>query len=101
MTKIDFTAPAELFPSRNRAISQRVKYRRFNKAAEAIQFAMEQLPPIDLLATWLAIDHGHLFPWRTSLWLRLNRLGRCRRWCRSGSGGRWCDRLWAGRGRLW
>jgi hypothetical protein len=23
--------------------------------------AMEQLPPIDLLATWLVIDHGHLF----------------------------------------
>jgi hypothetical protein len=60
---------------------------------------VEQMLPIDLLTNWLAIDHSHLFPWRTSLWLRLNKLGRCRRWCRARSGGRWCDRLCAGRRR--
>jgi hypothetical protein len=55
--------------------------------------AVEQMLPIDLLTNWLAIDHSYLFPWRTSLWLRSNKLGRCRRWCRARSGGRWCDRL--------
>ena len=60
MTKIDFAAPAELFPSRNRAISQRVKYRRFNKAAEAIQFAMEQLPPPLLLGATIVMDDARL-----------------------------------------
>jgi hypothetical protein len=40
--------------------------------------AAEQMLPIDLLTNWLAIDGSHLFPWRTSLWLRLNELGRCR-----------------------
>src|SRR5947209_6147379 len=37
---------------------------------------VEQMLPIDLRTNWLAIDHSHLFPWRTSLWLRLNKLGR-------------------------
>jgi hypothetical protein len=62
--------------------------------------AVEQMLPIDLLTNWLAIDDSHLFPWRTSLWLRLNKLGRCRRWCRARSGGRWCDGLCVG-GDLW
>jgi hypothetical protein len=57
MMKVDFSAPAELFPSRNRNVSQRVRYRRFAKAAEAIQFAMEELPePLLLGATIVTND---------------------------------------------
>ena len=37
MDKFDFSAPAELFPSRNRKVANKVKYRRFEKAAEAIR----------------------------------------------------------------
>jgi hypothetical protein len=38
--------------------------------------AVEQMLPIDLLTNWLAIGDSHLFPRRTSLWLRLHKLGR-------------------------
>jgi hypothetical protein len=60
MTKFDFGAPAELFPSRNRKISQRAKYRRFDKAAEAIQFAMEELPAPLLLGATIVMDEVRL-----------------------------------------
>ena len=32
MNKFDFSAPAELFPSRNRKIANKIKYRRFDHA---------------------------------------------------------------------
>ena len=52
MDRFDYTAPAELFPSRNRKIASKVKYRRFDRAADAIRFAMEELPePLLLGAT--------------------------------------------------
>ena len=60
MSKFDFSAPAELFPSRNRKISQRVRYRRFDKAAEAIQFAMEELPEPLLLGATIVMDDTRL-----------------------------------------
>jgi hypothetical protein len=60
MTKFDFSAPAELFPSRNRKVSQRVRYRRFDKAAEAIQFAMEELPGPLLLGATIVMDDVRL-----------------------------------------
>ena len=50
MHKFDFTAPAELFPSRNRKIANKVKYRRFDHAADAIRFAVEELPEPLLMA---------------------------------------------------
>ena len=52
MSKFDYTAPAELFPSRNRKIATKVKYRRFDQAADAIRFAVEELPEPLLLGAY-------------------------------------------------
>ena len=60
MTKFDYGAPAELFPSRNRKIKQLVKYRRFDRAADAIRFAMEELSPTLLLGACIEIDEVRL-----------------------------------------
>ena len=60
MSKFDYSAPAELFPSRNRKIKQVMKYRRFDKAADAIQFAMEELPTPLLLGAVIVIDEARL-----------------------------------------
>jgi hypothetical protein len=60
MSKFNYRAPAELFPSRNRKSRQPVKYRRFETAAHAIQFAMEELPPLALLGAFIEIDEARL-----------------------------------------
>ena len=70
MEKFDFSAPAELFPSRNRKIPSRVKYRRFDKAAEAIRFAVEELPEPLLLGAYIQIDEQRLRPQGDSRALR-------------------------------
>jgi hypothetical protein len=58
MAKFDYRAPAELFPSRNPKAKQRVKYRRFDTAADAIQFAMEELPVPALLGAFIEINEA-------------------------------------------
>jgi hypothetical protein len=60
MDNFDYGAPAELFPSRNRKVANKVKYRRFDKAAEAIGFAVEQLPEAQLLGAYIQIDEQRL-----------------------------------------
>ena len=60
MDRFDYTAPAELFPSRNRKIASKVKYRRFDRAADAIRFAMEELPEPLLLGATIEIDERRL-----------------------------------------
>ena len=60
MEKFDFDAPAELFPSRNRKIVNKIKYRRFDRAADAIRFAVEELPEPLLLGAYIQIDEERL-----------------------------------------
>lgn len=60
MAKFDYSAPAELFPSRNRKIKQTVKYRRFDQASRAIQYAMEELPAPLLLGAFIEIEEARL-----------------------------------------
>src|SRR5512135_8304 len=58
--KFNYDAPAELFPSRNRKIVNKIKYRRFDRAADAIRFAVEELPEPLLLGAYIEIDEARL-----------------------------------------
>ena len=46
MLTFDYGAPAELFASPRRVGRSALKYRRFATSAEAIQFVVEELPPL-------------------------------------------------------
>jgi hypothetical protein len=55
MTGFDYNAEAELFPTRT-GKHRPVGYRRFARAADAIRFAIEELPPELLIGTCLEVD---------------------------------------------
>jgi len=57
MVGFDYNAEAELFPSRYlKSRRQPIRYRRFGHAADAIRFAIEELPPEFLLGACLEVD---------------------------------------------
>jgi hypothetical protein len=55
----DFMAEAELFPGKvGRSKNAGSRYRRFDRASEAIRFAIEELPHAILLSTTLEIGEN-------------------------------------------
>jgi len=56
----DYNAPAELYPGRNRKSAKKASYRRFETAADAIRFAVEELPEPLLLGACIEINEQRL-----------------------------------------
>ncbi len=57
MADFDYNALAELFPNRGRMRQrQSFGYKRFAKAAQAIRFAMEDMPPSCLVGAFLEVN---------------------------------------------
>lgn len=56
MMKFDYNAPADLFPGRSKMRTRSIGFRRFDTAAEAIRFAVEQMPSDLLIGSVLEAD---------------------------------------------
>jgi hypothetical protein len=53
----DYDLPAELFMPKHKGIRRRATphYRRFATAAEAIRFAVEEMPAVRTLGAWMQV----------------------------------------------
>jgi hypothetical protein len=56
MNTFDYGARAELFASRRYAKNNQAQYRRFNTAAEAVRFVIEDLPTAARPGSYLEVD---------------------------------------------
>jgi hypothetical protein len=57
MDAFDYNARAELFPNVNKRGRRTLfPYQRFDRAAEAIRFAIEVLPELSLAGAWLEVE---------------------------------------------
>ena len=56
MAEFDYSALAELFPTRRLRRRQSFGYKRFPKAAQAIRFAMEEMPRTSLMGAFLEVN---------------------------------------------
>ena len=56
LTGFDYNAAAELFLGRTRATKSRPKYTRFDTAAEAVRFVVENLPATVLPGAYLLVE---------------------------------------------
>jgi hypothetical protein len=57
MDTFDFEAEAELFPTRSRASRRKpMAYKRFSRAADAIRYAIEELPAEFLVGAFLEVN---------------------------------------------
>lgn len=60
MSRFDYSAPGELFCSRSISMRSRVTYKRFESAAKAIKFAIEELPGDILRSATLEVSEVRL-----------------------------------------
>jgi len=58
LTGFDYNARAELFLSRSGATKSRPKYKRFDTAAEAVRFVVEDLPAAVLPGAYLLVEEA-------------------------------------------
>lgn len=56
MDPINYDALAELYPTRRYAKSQLAQYRRFDRAAEAIRYMIEEVPSRWLTGSYLEVE---------------------------------------------
>lgn len=56
MTRINYSAPAELFPGKNTKSSRQIGYRRFPSVVEAVRFAVEDMPAILLRGAYMEAE---------------------------------------------
>jgi hypothetical protein len=58
VSDFNYGAPAELYPSRIKKGRGRVTYKRFDTAAEALRFAIEEIPSAVLLGAYLEVEEA-------------------------------------------